>query len=160
MPTCGRNCGLAAKASDFSRLPVGIRLAGASQTTMFTFRELEAWKQGMDLAERCYGVTRSFPRSELYGLANQLRRATASIPANLAEGLRRRSTRAFLNHVSIAIGSHAEAATCIELAKRLGFLNGTAADELVEQSNSVGRLLYGLYRALSRRTPDSKLSDP
>jgi four helix bundle protein len=122
---------------------------------MFTFRDLEAWQQGMDLVERCYDVTRSFPTSELYGLGIQLRRAAVSIPANVAEGHGRRSTRAFRNHVSIAIGSHAEVATCIELAARLGFLNPAARDQLLERSNSVGRLLYGLYRAIARKIPES-----
>jgi four helix bundle protein len=108
----------------------------------------------MDLVERCYGVTRSFPRSELYGLASQLRRAAVSIPANVAEGHGLRSTKASRNHVSIAIGSHAEVTTCIELAGRLGFLNAAATDQLLERSNSVGRLLYGLYRAIARKIPD------
>jgi len=122
---------------------------------MFTFRDLEVWQQGMDLVERCYDVTRSFPSSERYGLASQLRRAAVSIPANVAEGHGRRSTRAFRNHVSIAIGSHAEMATYIELAVRLGFLNAAATGQLLERSNSVGRLLHGLYRAIARKISDS-----
>ena len=135
--------------TDLGRHAIGSKNMVMAKT--FTFRDLEAWQQGMELVERCYDLTRSFPRSELYGLAGQLRRAAVSIPANLAEGHGRRSTRAFLNHVSIAIGSHAEAATCIELARRLGFMNGVAADEVVERSNTVGRLLYGLYSALASK---------
>jgi four helix bundle protein len=118
---------------------------------MFTFRDLDVWRQGMDLVEHCYKITASFPKSELYGLTSQLRRAAVSIPSNLAEGHGRRTTRAYLNHVSIAIGSHAELTTCIELAGRLGLLPGTEKDRILEQSNSVGRLLYGLYRALAAK---------
>ena len=77
----------------------------------------------MDLAEYCYKATASFPKSELYGLTGQLRRASVSIPSNVAEGHGRRTTKAYLNHVSIAIGSQAEFATCIELAARFGFLD-------------------------------------
>jgi four helix bundle protein len=123
---------------------------------MFTFRDLEAWQQGMDLVERCYDLTRSFQTSELYGLASQLRRAAVSIPANIAEGHGRRSTRAFRNRVSIAIGSHAEVATYIELARRLGFLDAAATEQLLERSNSVGRLLYGFYRAIAHKVLDSE----
>ena len=107
----------------------------------------------MDLVEACYNTTRAFPGSELYGLTSQLRRAAVSIPSNVAEGHGRRTTKAYLNHVSIAIGSHAEFATCIELADRLGFLSSTDRARIVNQSDSVGRLLYGLHRALARKIP-------
>ena len=64
-------------------------------------------------------------------------------------------TRAFLNHVSIAIGSQAEVATCIELALRLGFVRPDQRAQLLARSDAVGRLLYGLYRALA-----SKVTNP
>src|SRR5258706_5890463 len=117
-------------------------------STPFTFRDLVVWKQGMDLVEDCYRATTSFPKSELYGLTGQLRRASVSIPANVAEGHGRRSTKAYLNHVSIAIGSQAELATCLELAVRLGFLSPGDGHRLDGVSDSLGRLLYGLHRAL------------
>jgi four helix bundle protein len=118
---------------------------------MFTYRDLDVWKLGMDLVEECYRTTAAFPKSELYGLTGQLRRSCVSIPANVAEGHARRTTRAYLNHVSIAIESHAELATCVELGIRLGFLTAADKDKLVALSDSVGRLLYGLYRALDRK---------
>ena len=117
----------------------------------FTYRDLDVWKQGMDLVERCYLATASFPRSELYGLTSQLRRAAVSIPANVSEGHCRRTTKAYANHVSIAIGSHGELETYIELAGRLGFLSQDERDRMLEASHSVGRLLNGLYRALARK---------
>ena len=123
--------------------------------SQFTFRDLEAWKRGIDLVEQCYRATTSFPRSELYGLTSQLRRAAISIPTNLAEGHGRRTTRAYLNHVSIAIGSQAELETCIELSRRLGFLDAQANNTLMAAASSVGRLLYGLYRALDRKVSSS-----
>jgi four helix bundle protein len=117
----------------------------------FTYRDLEAWKQGMDLVERCYRTTANLPPSELYGLTSQLRRAAVSIPSNVAEGHCRRSTKAYANHVSIALGSHGELATCIELCARLGFIKQVEANRLLESSNSVGRLLNGLYRSLEAK---------
>jgi four helix bundle protein len=118
---------------------------------MFTYRDLETWKQAMDLVEECYRTTASLPASELYGLTSQLRRAAVSIPSNVAEGHCRRSTKAYANHVSIALGSHGELATCIDLCARLGFMKQAAATRLLASSNSVGRLLNGLYRSLEAK---------
>jgi four helix bundle protein len=125
-----------------------------SMATVFTYRDLEAWQKGMDLVEGCYRVTTSFPKSELYGLTSQLRRAAVSIPSNLAEGHCRRSTGAYLNHVSIALGSHGELQTCVEIAVRLGFLAATERARLIADTDTVGRLLYGLYNSLERKKPD------
>jgi four helix bundle protein len=120
-------------------------------TATFTYRDLDAWKQGMDLVEQCYRTTARFPAAELYGLTSQLRRAAVSIPSNVAEGHCRRSTRAYANHVSIALGSHGEFSTCLDLSTRLGFLNGADANRLLASSDSVGRLLNGLYRSLENK---------
>jgi four helix bundle protein len=118
---------------------------------MFTYRDLETWKLAMDLVEKCYRSTASLPTSELYGLTSQLRRAAVSIPSNVAEGHCRRSTKAYANHVSIALGSHGELATCIDLCARLGFMKQAEATRLLESSHSVGRLLNGLYRSLEAK---------
>ena len=120
-------------------------------SSIFTFRDLEAWQKGMNLVEACYRVTTSFPSSELYGLTSQLRRAAVSIPSNLAEGHCRRSTGVYMNHVSIALGSHGELQTCVELAIRLGFLATSERARLIADSDTVGRLLYGLYNSLERK---------
>src|SRR5437588_620934 len=80
------------------------------------------WHMSMDFVELLYKETRNFPREELYGLTSQLRRAAVSIPSNVAEGYCRRRTKVYVNHVSIALGSHAELETCIEIASRLGFI--------------------------------------
>src|SRR5438128_20069 len=72
-----------------------------------TDRDLEAWQVGMDLVGAVYSATRTFPRDELFGITAQTGRAAVSIPSNVAERACRRTTSAF-NHVSIALGSHAE----------------------------------------------------
>jgi four helix bundle protein len=122
-------------------------------STIFTYRDLDAWKQGMELVTDAYKLTASFPKTELYGLTNQLRRAAVSIPANVAEGHSRRSTKAYLNHVSVAIGSQAELETHIEISRRLGFLTPDDSVRLAAVASSLGRLLYGLHRALARKVP-------
>ena len=131
--------------------PYGTRAAWLLAVPVpFTYRDLDAWKQAMDLVVDCYRLTARFPKPELYGLTSQLRRAALSIPANIAEGHSRRTTKAYLNHVSIAIGSQAELETDIELGRRLGYFTADESARLQVAARSVGRLLYGLHRALTR----------
>lgn len=117
----------------------------------FTYKDLDAWRLSMQLVEAVYRATQEYPRSELYGLTGQTRRAAVSIPSNIAEGHCRRSTNAYSNHVSIALGSHGELCTLLELGRQLGFLPEGPRGELLALTDSVGRLLYGLHSALERR---------
>jgi four helix bundle protein len=135
----------------------GIAHAHADSMSTFTYRDLDVWKQGMNLVEAAYKATESFPKSELYGLTSQLRRAAISIPANIAEGHSRRTTKAYLNQISIAIGSQAELETDLELSRRLGYLKLQESAELIAMAQSVGRLLYGLHRALARKVLEADL---
>ena len=75
------------------------------------YKELDAWKQAMQLVEDVYRLTRALPAEELYGLTSQLRRCAVSIPSNLAEGSARRSPREFAHFLTIALGSLAELET-------------------------------------------------
>jgi four helix bundle protein len=118
---------------------------------MSSFKDLEAWREGMNLVEGCYRATSAFPQVEQYGLSSQLRRAAVSIPSNIAEGHCRRTTNAYLNHISIALGSQGEVATCVEIAHRLKLIESNHHTELAAQADTVGRLLYGLYRALEAK---------
>src|SRR6476620_8766618 len=124
-------------------------------TTIHSYRDLLAWKQGMELVDQCYALTRGFPQFELYGLSGQIRRAAVSIPSNVAEGAcRRGSTRAYLNHVSIALGSQGELETCIEIAVKQTYVSDATREKLIALVASTGRLLNGLYKALERRLVD------
>jgi len=105
----------------------------------------------MDLVEQCYKVTRSFPADERFGLTSQLRRAACSIPSNVAEGHCRRSTAVYANHVSIALGSHGELETSLDIACRLGMLSKAEKLALDLATASVGRLLSGLHRSLENK---------
>ncbi len=85
-----------------------------------SYRDLTVWQRSMTLAELVYAATSQFPKSELYGLVSQMRRAAISIPSNIAEGHSRISTGGYVQFLGIARGSLAELETQIELAKRLG----------------------------------------
>ncbi|MBZ5545847.1 MAG: four helix bundle protein [Acidobacteriia bacterium] len=113
-------------------------------------RDLEVWQEAMKLAEACYQGTGNFPARETYGLASQIRRAAVSIPSNIAEGHGRRSLPAYLNHLSIALGSQAELETQIELAGRLKLLPATSAEEILTKTGHVGRMLHALVQSLEK----------
>ena len=118
-------------------------------STIMSFRDLDAWKLAMQLAETVYKETEGFPSAERYGLTSQIRRAAVSIPSNVAEGYARKG-RAYLNHVRIALGSEAELGTEIELALRLGFLSRDRAVALLGTIKQVRQVLSGLKRSLQR----------
>ena len=126
-------------------------------TPIRSYRDLNAWKLSMKLAEGCYRFTETFPKSELFGLAAHIRRSAVSIPSNVAEGHSRRSRVAFANFVGIAMGSLAELETQIELARRLGMGQEEDAVGLLESAGDVGRILHGLRSALvNRAAPESE----
>jgi four helix bundle protein len=104
----------------------------------------------MDLAEECYRLTSHFPRTEMYGISAQIRRAAVSIPSNIAEGHNRRSRGAFAHHLSIALGSQAEVETQLELAGRLGLAVPEGIAETLALAESVGRSLHRLLDAIER----------
>jgi four helix bundle protein len=124
------------------------------------YGDLKVWQKAMDLAVASYAVTRSFPAFETYGLANQIRRAASSIPANIAEGHGRRYLREYLQHLSIARGSLMELETHVILARRLTYLEEKEASLLLGRTAEVSRVLSGLNQALRRWTNDRAVRSP
>ena len=121
------------------------------QMAVQNFRDLEVWQQAMELVTLVYQRTQVFPKEETYGLTNQLHRAAVSVPSNIAEGQGRRSTKEFLNHLSMARGSLLEVQTQIEIATRLSYLDQTTSEVLLNQAVRVNLLLNGLIRSLEAR---------
>jgi four helix bundle protein len=113
--------------------------------------DLKVWQLGMDIAEQVYGITKSLPREELYGLTSQLRRASSSIPANIAEGNGRSSTKEYIRYLSIAVGSTCEVETYLLLAARLEYLSAPAIEPIIAQLSEEGRMLRGLQKSLARK---------
>ena len=132
-------------------------------STQSGYRRLDTWQLAMTLVERIYKVTSGFPQSELYGLTSQIRRAAVSVPANVAEGFCLRATKPYARHVAIALGSHGELETCLELSVRLRFLSPADYQTLESTLTSVGSLLSGLHRSLkdkiARERAKTRVSD-
>jgi four helix bundle protein len=91
---------------------------------MGTHKDLEIWKTGIDLVESIYKITETFPKHEVYGLISQMRRATVSIPGNIAEGAARKGKAEYLQFLYIALGSLSEIETQLIIAKRLSCISG------------------------------------
>jgi four helix bundle protein len=117
-----------------------------------SYHDLTVWRQAVELAVSSHRVAQHMPPVERFGLANQIRRAAVSVPANIAEGHARLHTAEYVNHLSIARGSLYELETHLVLAQRFGYLDETTLRAMLESSNEVGRLLNGLVRALRRST--------
>jgi four helix bundle protein len=115
------------------------------------YRELIAWQKAMDLVEQIYSSTKSFPREELYGLTSQIRRASVSIPSNIAEGQARRTTKDFLHFLAVSYGSLKEVETQILIAERLGYIQQTSILKLLDLTKEVAQLISGLTNSLERK---------
>ena len=116
-----------------------------------SYRDLVAWQKAMDLAVDCYKSTGSFPQEERYGLTSQIRRASSSIAANIAEGQGRETTGSFIQFVRIAQGSLKELETHLILSRRIGYLDNREEQQLLERCDELGRIIRGLTRALQKR---------
>jgi four helix bundle protein len=116
-----------------------------------SYRELKVWQLGMQLAKEVYLLTQGFPKFEIYGLSSQLQRSAVSIPANLAEGHARNSTKDFLRHITIAQGSLAETETHLLLAESLGHAKISQIAPLLDKYAEERKMLSGLRRSLQAK---------
>ncbi|MEJ7712477.1 MAG: four helix bundle protein [Pyrinomonadaceae bacterium] len=115
---------------------------------------LEVWNKAIDFVVVVYKVTESFPKEEKFGLTSQIRRAAVSVPANIAEGAARKSSKEFAQFLSIAQGSASELETELLIAHRLGYLEEQVHHELRTELDSIGRMLIGLSQHLKKATKD------
>jgi len=117
-----------------------------------SYRDLKVWQYSMKLALCVYGVTRSFPKEEMYGLVGQMRRAAVSIPSNIAEAKGRLTDRDRTHFYSQARGSLLELETQILIARDLNYLSHTESDALLDSSTEIGKMLNGLVQSLRTDT--------
>jgi four helix bundle protein len=122
---------------------------------MASYERFTAWKLSYALALKVYEATDSFPRSELYGLTSQVRRAAFSVVANIAEGAAKRGRREFRRYLDIALGSVTELQVALRLARDRGYLTAEAWAELEQFRNRAGAVTWGLYRAIGLHRPSA-----
>jgi four helix bundle protein len=120
---------------------------------MASFKDLRVWQEAMKLTIDVYRATSDFPKSEVYGLSQQMRRAAVSIPSNIAEGKGHRSDPEFTRYLLHARGSLLELQTQVMLAGELGYLNDAHARSLLDEADCIGRGLNGLINSLNSHRP-------
>jgi four helix bundle protein len=136
------------KPASQKQTPNGEKLTPSTQIT--SWQDLEVWKVAHDGVLRIYQVTKSFPADERFRLLDQLCRAAASVPANIAEGKGRNSLREYLQFLSIARGSVEEVKYFLLLAKDLTYLTEQDYADLSDTYDQVGKMLNGLMMSLRR----------
>ncbi len=114
-----------------------------------TFQDLQVWQKAHRLVLFTYEITKTFPREEQYGLVGQLRRAAASIPANIAEGYKRSGSNDYARFINVADASLEETKYHLILARDLSYITPDRYYEAFALCDEVSKMLNGLYRALT-----------
>jgi len=116
-----------------------------------SYRDLKVWQQAVDLAELCYRFTKTYPKEELYGMTSQIRRASVSVAANIAEGYGRKTKGEYIQFLYIAQGSLKELETHLLISQRVELTSHESINPILNQCESVGKPLLALIRALENR---------
>jgi four helix bundle protein len=111
------------------------------------FGDLSVWQKAHQMVLQVYRITGSFPAEERFGLTSQMRRAAVSVPANLAEGFKKRGVRDKLNFYNIAQGSLEELRYYLILSKDLGYMPDNR--EMAEAAEEIARMLHGLIASVA-----------
>jgi four helix bundle protein len=120
----------------------------ANEDVIRSYRDLRVWNEAMELAADCYRVTRTFPREDMFGMISQIRRAGASVPANIAEGYGRESTGNYVQFLRNAQGSLKELETHVLLAVKVSVTSRDNAVPLLDRAEIVGKMLRSLIRSV------------
>lgn len=107
-----------------------------------------AWQKAHAVTLRIYALSATWPADERFGLIAQIRRAAASVPTNIAEGMIKHGPAEFRRFLDIALGSQTEVRYLVRLAADLGYLRLADQDAIAAEVDEAGRLLWGLYRSM------------
>jgi four helix bundle protein len=116
-----------------------------------SFKDLLVWQKALTLSVLCYQLTKAFPKDEMYGMTAQIRRASVSVPANIAEGHGREHTRSFIQFLRVAQGSLKELETHLMLAEQVNLAPAAALAPAYAMTDEIGRMLRALIRALQEK---------
>ena len=115
------------------------------------YKDLMVWQKGIEIVDVTYKLTEKFPRSEMYGLSGQMRRAAISIPSNIAEGFVRRGAKEYRQFLHVSLGSCAELDTQMIIANRRKYIDDNELGRLAEELNHETRMLVSLIGKLDAR---------
>ncbi len=112
------------------------------------YKDLKIWQKGIEIADKIYSVTDGFPKSELYGLVAQIRKASVSISSNIAEGFVRNHSKEYKQFLYISLGSCAELDTQLIISHRRGYITDKDLEYLAEEINHESRMLMSLINKI------------
>jgi four helix bundle protein len=115
------------------------------------YKDLKVWQKAYQLCIAMYKITKGFPKDERFGLTSQIRRAAVSVPSNIAEGYRRKTTQEYIQSLYIAYGSHCELETQIMISKDLGYIKSDDFRELQQHIGDIERMLKALIKSLQNK---------
>ncbi|WP_395077969.1 four helix bundle protein [Flavobacterium sp.] len=115
-----------------------------------SYKDLLIWQKGILIVKMIYNSLQNFPKDEIFGLQNQIKRASVSIPSNIAEGWGRSSTQSYLHFLKIARGSLFELETQIIIAKELDFLSEIKFKEISELITEESKMLNAFIKSISK----------
>jgi len=116
-----------------------------------SYRDLEVWKKAMELVTDIYKVTQTFAKEEIYGLTSQVRRAAVSVPANIAEGWGRGTTKEYMQFLRIARGSLLEVETQMTISRNLGYVNAQIQEPILQNIQEINKMMNALISSLKHR---------
>jgi four helix bundle protein len=119
--------------------------------TARNYRDLIVWQEAIKLAKAVYILLQKFPKQEMYGLSDQIRRAVVSVPSNIAEGQARKAPAEFRHFPHIALGSLAEVDTQLVLAREFGYLRSEDMADVDQQIQSLHMKVYALMNSISKQ---------
>ncbi len=112
------------------------------------FKDLRIWQQSIELVEEIYRISKEFPKEELYGIVNQIRRSAVSLPSNIAEGFVRYHNKEFKQFLFIALASSAEVETQLIVSNKLKYITKRKLDELSDRIDKLNRMIMALIKRL------------
>jgi four helix bundle protein len=119
-----------------------------------THKDLDVWKNSLDLVEEIYKVTEKFPKSEIYILTNQIRRAAISIPSNISEGAARNTPNDFIRFLYISLGSLSEVETQLIISIRLKYISQNELNNIDRLINLIRIEILGLIKSVKKKSEE------
>lgn len=122
-----------------------------------THKDLIVWKKSIDFVTELYSLTSRFPDAERFGLTNQMRRCSVSVPSNIAEGEARRSNKEFIRFLYISLGSASELQTQLVISRNLKFITPEQYEDFNAQLEEISRMISGLIRSVESKDSNAQI---
>ncbi|MBN1493557.1 MAG: four helix bundle protein [Candidatus Omnitrophica bacterium] len=112
------------------------------------YKDLKIWQKGMDIVNAIYEITKKYPEDEKFGMISQMRRASVSVPSNIAEGFRRNHAKEFKQFLAVARGSIAELETQVFISANQGYITDDKQKALLEELDILSRMIFTFSQKL------------